>query len=231
MSLLRSFTDCIFHADIIVSRDDLLVKFEYNEIKTAIGLGQREVEVGWRTLFTTPQNRKRLIILFFLAFSSQWSAYPIKKALISIGITSSNAHLLIGGILQVWNLSWALFASSLVDKVGRRILFLTSIVGMTVFFSLQAACSTAYAKSGNDNHAGAYAAVAFIFLFYTFYDLAFVPLFVAYTVEIFPYPLRAKGLALFNFALSVSFIVNQYARSPFGLGKLTFESTSGRPLY
>ena len=201
-----------------MSRDDLLVKFEYNEIKTAIG--RREVEVGWRTLFATPQSRKRLIILFFLAFSFQWSAYPIKKALVSIGITSSNAHLLIGGILQVWNLSWALFASSLVDKVGRRILFLTSIVGMAVFFTLQAACSTVYAKSGNDNHAGAYAAVAFIFLFYAFYDLAFVPFFVAYTVEIFPYPLRAKGLALFNLALSVSFIVNQYARSPFGLGKL-----------
>jgi hypothetical protein len=40
--------------------------------------------------------------------------------------------------------------------------------------------------------------------------LAYTPLIVTYTVEILPYQLRAKGFVLFNFAISLSLIFNQY---------------------
>jgi hypothetical protein len=40
--------------------------------------------------------------------------------------------------------------------------------------------------------------------------LAFTPLIVAYTVEILPYAIRAKGFVVFNFAISLSLIFNQY---------------------
>lgn len=41
-------------------------------------------------------------------------------------------------------------------------------------------------------------------------SFAFTPLIVSYTVEILPYPLRAKGFTIFNFSISLSLIFNQY---------------------
>lgn len=41
-------------------------------------------------------------------------------------------------------------------------------------------------------------------------QIAFTPLIVSYTVEILPFALRAKGFTVFNFALTLSLIFNQY---------------------
>jgi MFS family permease len=152
-------------------------------------------------------------IIVALAFFSQWSgnglvSFYLNKVFDTIGITNPTIQLLINGILQIWNLAWALFASSLVDKVGRRILFLTSVTGMIIFFTMQTACSAVYAET--KNQAAAHAVIAFIFLYYASYDLAFTPLIVSYTVEILPYRLRAKGFTFFNFSISLSLIFNQY---------------------
>lgn len=54
------------------------------------------------------------------------------------------------------------------------------------------------------------------FLFLT--SLAFTPLIVAYTIEILPYPMRAKGFNIFNFTISLALIFNQYV-NPIALGE------------
>ena len=54
------------------------------------------------------------------------------------------------------------------------------------------------------------------------YSLAFTPLIVAYTVEILPYSLRAKGFNVFNFVISLALIFNQYV-NPIALGKLQWK--------
>lgn len=46
------------------------------------------------------------------------------------------------------------------------------------------------------NTAAARATIPMIFLFYFFYDLAYTPLLVAYTLEILPFRIRAKGFAV-----------------------------------
>jgi len=210
-----------YHAD--GNEEDPLVQYEFEEIKAAIELDRQVAQtVGWKTLFATPGNRKRMNIIIALAFFSQWSgnglvSYYLNKVFDTIGITDPTIQLLINGILQIWNLFWALLASSMVDKIGRRILFLTSTIGMIVFFTLQTACSAVFAKTQND--AAAHSVIAFIFLFYAFYDLAFTPLIVSYTVEILPYAIRAKGFTVFNFAISLSLIFNQYV-NPIALKKL-----------
>jgi sugar porter (SP) family MFS transporter len=201
-----------YHAD--GNEDDALVKYEYEEIKAAIELDRQVAEqVGWKTLFATAGNRKRMRIIVALAFFSQWSgnglvSYYLKKVFETIGILDPTIQLLINGILQIWNLAWALAASAFVEKAGRRLLFLTSVVGMAIFFALQTACSAVFAKT--QNQAAAHSVIAFIFLFYASYDLAFTPLIVSYTLEILPYQLRAKGFTLFNFSISLSLIFNQY---------------------
>jgi hypothetical protein len=52
--------------------------------------------------------------------------------------------------------------------------------------------------------------IAFIFLFYASYDIAFTPLVYSYTLEILPYTLRAKGFTIFNLVVSLALIFNQY---------------------
>jgi MFS family permease len=212
-----AFLTSLFHSQ------DPLVVFEYAEIKKAIEL-DREIEssVGWKTLFATPGNRRRMRIIIALAFFSQWSgnglvSYYLNAVFDTIGITDVSIQTLINGILQIWNLCVALYAASLCDKAGRRVLFLTSNVGMLIFFVMQTITSAEYALHGSP--AAAHAVIAFIFLYYAAYDIAYTPLIVSYTVEILPYALRAKGFTIFNFAISLSLIFNQYA-NPIALGKL-----------
>ena len=45
------------------------------------------------------------------------------------------------------------------------------------------------------------ATIPFIFIFYFFYDIAYTPMLIAYTLEILPFNIRAKG-----FAVMVSFL-------------------------
>jgi hypothetical protein len=201
-----------YHAD--GNDQDPLVQYEYDEIKSAIEFDRTvAANVGYKSLFATPGNRKRMRIIVAIAFFSQWSgnglvSYYLNKVFDSIGITSTTTQLLIQGILAIWNLACAVTASFLVDRLGRRLMFITSAAGMLVFFTLQTVCSAEFALHGNQN--AAHAVIAFIFLYYALYDLAFTPLIVMYTVEILPFALRAKGFNIFNFVISVALIFNQY---------------------
>lgn len=213
-----------YHAD--GDEQDALVLFEFNEIKAGIELDRSvSANVGWSALWSTPGNRRRMLIIIAIAFFSQWSgnglvSYYLRQVFITIGITDTKIQLLITGILAIWNLFWAVAASFAVERVGRRPLFLTSAAGMTVAFILQTICSAQYALHQNDH--AAHAVIAFIFIFYAFYDLAFTPLIVSYTVEILPYSLRAKGFNIFNIAISLSLIFNQYV-NPIALDALAWK--------
>ena len=117
-----------------------------------------------------------MVIIVAIAWFSQWSgnglvSYYLNQVFDTIGITDNSIQLLITGILAIWNLFWAVFASFQVDRWGRRFLFLTSAAGMTLFFTLQTICSAQYAIHGT--HSAAHAVIAFIFLFYAFYECVF----------------------------------------------------------
>ncbi|KAF8887530.1 hexose transporter [Infundibulicybe gibba] len=201
-----------YHAD--GDEKDHLVRYEFEEIKAAIEFDRTiAANVGWKSLFTTPGNRKRMRIIIALAFFSQWSgnglvSYYLNQVFNSIGLMDPTIQSVIIGILQIWNLFWTLSAAFLVDRIGRRILFMLSILGMFVFFTLTTVRSALFAQRGSDQ--AAHAVIAFIFLFYAAFDIAFTPLIVSYTVEILPYQLRAKGLSIFNFTISAALIFNRY---------------------
>lgn len=211
-----------YHAD--GDETNPLVKYEFEEIRAAIEFDRRvAANVSWKSLISTPGNRKRLRIIIAIAFFSQWSgnglvSYYLNQILKLIGITNPTTQLLINGILQIWNLAWALTASFLCEKFGRRLMFMTSVIGMFIFFAGETICFAIFTENGNKPSA-AHGTIAFIFLYYAAYDLAFTPLIVLYTVEILPYPLRAKGFNVFNFTISLALIFNQYV-NPIALGKI-----------
>lgn len=104
-------------------------------------------------------------------------------------------------------------AALLVDKIGRRPLFLTSNGGMIVTFGAWTLAAALF-NTRNDRAAanGVYlyfvanrsiliitslsAVIAMIPLFYLTYSIAYTPMLVAYTVEILPFGIRARGFAL-----------------------------------
>lgn len=157
--------------------------------------------------------------------------YYLTIVLKSIGITSAGHQTLINGILQVYNYFWAIVGALTVDRVGRRFLFLTSTSGMMVSFICWTICSALYKQSAtifdptclaehnglsddcvalNANKSAGNGVVAFIFLFYAFYDIAMSPLLVSYTVEVLPFRVRAKGLMAMQMCVNASLVFNQY---------------------
>lgn len=213
-----------YHAD--GNAEDPLVIYEYNEIKAAIDFDRTvAANVGWLSLFTKRSNRKRMRIILAIAFFSQWSgnglvSYYLTKVFNTIGITDPVIQLLINAILQLWNVFWTFGASFLVERVGRRPLFIISSAGMLVFFTLQTVCSALFAQHGNP--ASAHAVIAFIFIYYAFYDIAFSPLLISYTIEILPFSVRAKGHTMMSLTVSVAIIFNQYV-NPIALDAIAWK--------
>ncbi|KAJ1302471.1 hypothetical protein OPQ81_002789 [Rhizoctonia solani] len=205
--------------------EDPLVAFEFNEIKEALSLESEAAKVTWLDLFRTPGNRRRMRIIIAIAVFSQWSgngliSYYLERVLNGIGITKADDQTLINGVIAIYNFAIAITASFLVERAGRRRLFLISNAGMLIGYALLTACSATFAKTGNA-HAG-HGVLAFIFVFNGFYAIAYTPLLVSYTVEILPFFLRAKGLALMNLGVLAAIIFNQYT-NPIALDALQWK--------
>ena len=153
------------------------VQFEYREIRETLALElEAKKQSSYVDFVKTKGNRYRLAVLISLGIFSQWSgnglvSYYLNQVFDTIGITDTNVQLLITGILAIWNFIWAALGSFQTERLGRRFLFLTSAVGMTLFFTLQTICSAQYAIHGT--HSAAHAVIAFIFLFYAFYECVF----------------------------------------------------------
>lgn len=110
-------------------------------------------------------------------------------------MTDSFDQSVFNGGLQIWSFLVAIrFSAMLVDRFGRKNLFMIAAVGMLVTFSVWTACSAIYAQTGNK--AAGKAVLAMIFLFSGVAGFAWPGSTGAYRVEILPYKIRAKGLAL-----------------------------------
>lgn len=143
----------------------------------------------WADLYSTKGNRRRLFISLSLGVFAQWNgvgivSYYLAPALDTIGVTSVTEKTLISGFLQIWNLILAVGAALCVDRLGRRTLFLTSCSGMLVSYIIISGLSGSFAGSGKA--AIGTAVIPFLFIYYGFYDIAFTPLLISYTCEIWP---------------------------------------------
>lgn len=123
-----------------------LVQFEMEEIVRAVSMDQEDTaRVAWKGLFATPSNRKRSIIAISLGFFSQWCgngvvSYYLTLVLNSIGITDATHQALINGLLQVFNFAISVFLGAMmVDRLGRRLLFMWSALGMMLAYVVSTA--------------------------------------------------------------------------------------------
>ncbi|KAJ5552184.1 hypothetical protein N7494_001562 [Penicillium frequentans] len=204
-------------------RQDPFCAFEFSEIQDTIRLEKENTDDGWMVLVQTPGNRKRLFLIVLTGFFSQCSgnglvSYYIHDILKSVGIESSFDQSMINGALTIWCFLIAIGTSAfLVDVLGRRMLFMIAGIGMLISFSIWTGCSAVYEKTGD--HSAGSAVIAMIFLFYGAAGFAWPGLTVAYTAEILPFNIRAKGLTVAMAVTAASSVFNQYV-NPIGLESL-----------
>lgn len=118
------------------------------------------------------------------------------------------------GVLQIFNFGAALGAAFLVDRLGRRTLFLWSGAGMLVSYIVWTACSGVNSETGS-KPAGIVVVVC-LFTYYFHYDIAWTPLLFGYPTEILPFTIRSKGIAVELFAIYGTLIVLAFV-NPIGL--------------
>lgn len=172
-----------------------LIDVEFREIQQTIKLEQELEGNGWQELIKTKGNRHRLLILVCLGFFSQFSgnalvSYYMYDVLKQAGIKDQRLQLEINGILNIWNAFTAVFACFWIDKLGRRPLFLMATAGMLVSYVIWTICAAEFTKTQIGSVG--IAEIAFIFVYYGFYNSAWSGLMVGYGVEILPYRIRAK---------------------------------------
>ncbi|KAH3257065.1 hypothetical protein KXW57_008458 [Aspergillus fumigatus] len=157
-----------------------LVEFELNEIAQALELEKASEHAP---------------SYFELWNGCSVLSYYLALVLNTIGITAPAHQTLINGMLQIFNWIVAVCGGALlVDRVGRRSLFLVGTSGMLLSYIAWTVLNSEFAKT-HDQRLGS-AVLAFIFIYYFFYDISWTPLPVAYTAEIFPYTLRGRGMTI-----------------------------------
>jgi MFS family permease len=93
----------------------------------------------------------------------------------------------------------------LVDRLGRRTLFLWSAAGMLLSFIIWTTCSAIFDSTQSSGLGRT--VVAFVFIFYFHYDIAYTPLLLGYPTEILPFPIRSKGLTVELLSMYSSLII------------------------
>ncbi|KAH9037798.1 general substrate transporter [Lactarius pseudohatsudake] len=170
-------------------------------------------KVSFATLFATPGNRKRMRIILGLTLFSQWSGNGLASFYINL-VLDNKVKGIVNGCLQTWNLVAALSGALLVNRVGRRTLFIVSNAGMLMSQCLGGirydGVSTLLRQFDSGIRAAANATIPLIFFLHLFYNLAYTPTLVAYTSEILPFTIRAKGFALMNLTVSLALALNQF---------------------
>ena len=112
------------------------------------------------------------------------------------GITSSHTQMEINFVLSGWQFIVAVSGSLLAEKLGRRLLCLTSLCTCTALFYVVGGMTATYGTSSNSS--GVYGTVAVIFLYLGAYSFGLTPLTNMYPPEVLSYNIRATGMAMFT---------------------------------
>ncbi|KAL8366829.1 hypothetical protein RB599_011243, partial [Gaeumannomyces hyphopodioides] len=202
--------------------DDALVQAEYREIGDALRREKDARKSGLRAFLQTRGNRHRLLIICIIAVAGQWSgnglvSYYLAKILQSIGIVDQQYQILINACLMTTNYCTAVLAAATMSRVGRRKMFIGGGLGMWLTFSALTIGVAVYNEKASAD-AGR-AALGFIFIYYTMYNVCLNPQFYLYPSEILPYSLRAIGMSVLVFVNKASLFFNQFV-NPIGMDNL-----------
>lgn len=192
--------------------DDPLVQAEYTEICTALEAEGEEHKSSWLDLLRTKGNRRRIVMAILMACGTNWTGsgllgYYLTPILASVGIKDPKKTTSLNGGLALWNLLACELAATQVERISRRASFFISGIGMIISIAIVTGMSATFA-SGKQSFG--IPTVPFIFIFFFFYDIAWMALPFHYCTEILPFHLRTKGLAIFTAVQTLANAFNQF---------------------
>lgn len=194
------------------NENDEFVQLEFAEVRAAIEIDRQTGQTGWADFFKTKGNRKRIIILTAIGFFSQWSgngliSYYLKYVMDNVGMTNPQTQLGINGGMKTVALVENFGFAFLIDKLGRRPIYLISTIGTFVCFNIFTIISARYAVTPKPQLGHGF--IAIIFFYGVFYDIK-SGLMANYTTEILPYGLRAKGFTWMSTCVTAALFFNQF---------------------
>ncbi|KFY94732.1 hypothetical protein V500_03095 [Pseudogymnoascus sp. VKM F-4518 (FW-2643)] len=201
-----------YHAE--GDQDSELLKFEIAEIDYALEIERAQSTSSWKEWIRTAANRRRLWIVITAGFIPQWTgnaliSYYLHLVLNSIGITNSKTQLIINGCININGVIWGNFFSVLVNKIGRRPLFLYGTVGMFCAFLIITILTAINTGQDFANPGMGHTTIAMILIFGAFYKMPGVA-FPSYTAEVAPYELRAKAFVITGFGDALANLFSGY---------------------
>ncbi|KAJ5386544.1 hypothetical protein N7509_009085 [Penicillium cosmopolitanum] len=192
-----------------------LAHFEMAEITATLQMEKLQKKSRWGEWISTKGNRHRLFLALYIPAMLQWSgnaliSYYLPEVLKSIGITDSKTQLTLNGCMSIWSLVSACFFATLVDRAGRRGLFLFGMGGMGISYIIWTICSAINEKKGFKDHSYAGAVLAMIFIYQALYH-ACSPVAPTYIMEVVPYSLRSKAAMLYQLTGNLAGLYNSFA--------------------
>ncbi|KAI2793060.1 hypothetical protein POX_b03107 [Penicillium oxalicum] len=193
-------------------KSDEMVHHEFHQICNTISI-EALAPRSWGSFFSSRGDIHRLIICVMLGLMQEWAgngiiSYYLAPILASVGVTRATDQASVNLGLQVWNLLLSSAGAVASERYGRRPLWLIGTMIMLFFLCMM----TIVAGVFQEMHisAAGLAMVPMIFLFFSGFNIAYSPLFIAYAAEILPFPLRAKGMAIALSTDAVACFFNQY---------------------
>ncbi|KAK9798725.1 putative General substrate transporter [Seiridium cardinale] len=189
-----------------------------------LAMEQAKEGISRKALLTQANNLHRLSIVVCMTLMTLWCGrniitYYFSTILASIGVTGTTQQTGINGGLNILNFLSSVIGASLVDRTGRRKLWMISYIGMIVIFVPYIALNAVYAKEGRSGEG--YGVIVCLFLFDFMYNVACNPLLYSYPTEIMPFFMRSKGLAVKTFVGQTALIINMYV-NPIALAAISY---------
>ena len=174
------------------------IDHEYSEIRATICAEKAITSPGWRTMFTVPEWRTRLIhgtlVQVFTQFSGINSINYYQTIMYtSLGFTGSKAILVAGIYNCVGPITNLIFIVFILDRIGRKKPLLFGAIGITLALICEAALNSQNPTGSRQSLS--IAGVFFIFLVSIIFSLSFGPISWVYTSEIMPMQIRGRGNA------------------------------------
>ncbi|TDZ13789.1 Lactose permease [Colletotrichum orbiculare MAFF 240422] len=200
------------------------VKTEMKEILAGIESDASRMfhKKGICDLLAYKGNQHRLLIATVVAVGPQCcgsgliSAY-LPRILDGVGMQSTEGKTMINGIINIWTWVVGIAAGIAIPHVKKRSLFLFSTAGMILTFAIWTALSAIYNERGDKQYG--IGVVAMVFVYNFFYGICWLPLVVAYPLELCTTKQRGLFFSWMFFALSMSTFAVNYI-NPIGLENL-----------
>ncbi|KAH6910174.1 monosaccharide transporter [Coprinopsis sp. MPI-PUGE-AT-0042] len=193
------------HSDPLLQIELLEMRVETELIARATGLQPSKPSPGsemkaWKQLFSS-EYRPRTWIGVLIMFFQQWSGinallYYGPTLVESIGFKGDSVTLAVSGGIGIVQFLAVLPAIIIIDRVGRRPLLRFGSAVMTVAHLSIAVLVKRFENDWPSHRAGAWSAVAGIYLFTAAYGVSFGPIGWVLPSEVFPLSVRSKGVAL-----------------------------------